>query len=124
MPLITVVYYMEEDGSAPVLEWLQQVAHRERRAARKCELGIERLVEMGHELRRPEADILRDGIYELRIHLGRVNYRILYFFHGQSLAVLAHGLVKEAEVPDKEIEIAIQRRGKFSQDPKKHTYRI
>ena len=26
---------------------------------------------MGHELRRPEADFLRDGIYELRVSLDR-----------------------------------------------------
>jgi hypothetical protein len=35
---------------------------------------------MGHELRRPEADFLRDGIYELRASLGGVHHRILYFF--------------------------------------------
>lgn len=27
-----------------------------------------------------DADILRDGIYELRAKLGHVQYRILYFF--------------------------------------------
>ena len=29
--------------------------------------GSERLAQLGHELRRPEADYLRDQIYELRI---------------------------------------------------------
>src|SRR2546426_10968641 len=29
------------------------------------DLRLDRLREMGHELRRPEADLLRDGIYEL-----------------------------------------------------------
>lgn len=33
---------------------------------------------MGHELRRPEADFLRDGIYELRTSLGVLHHRILY----------------------------------------------
>jgi hypothetical protein len=36
----------------------------------QCYLRLERLREMGHELRRPEADFLRDGIYELRVSLG------------------------------------------------------
>ena len=36
----------------------------------KCYLLLERLREMGHELRWPEADFLRDGIYELRVSLG------------------------------------------------------
>jgi hypothetical protein len=34
----------------------------------------------GHELRRPYADYLRAGVHELRARVGRVNYRILYFF--------------------------------------------
>ena len=46
---------------------------------------VQRLAELGHELRRPEGDHLRDGIYELR---ARLNYRLPYFFHGQLAAVL------------------------------------
>jgi hypothetical protein len=67
---------------------------------------LERLREMGHELRRPEADFLRDGIYELRVSLGGVHHRILYFFHGAIAAVVSHGLVKERVVPPKEIDHA------------------
>jgi phage-related protein len=69
-----------------------------------------RLSEMGHELRRPEADYLRDDIYELRTGLGSVNYRVLYFFHGRNEAVVSHGFTKEAEVPSREIEQAIKRK--------------
>jgi len=65
----------------------------------KCQAAISRLALLGHELRRPEADLLRDGIYELRARLGSVNYRLLYFFHGQTVSVIAHGLTKEAAVP-------------------------
>jgi putative component of toxin-antitoxin plasmid stabilization module len=77
---------------------------------------------LGHELRRPEADYLRDGIYELRIKRGHVNYRILYFFHGNVAAVLSHGLVKERTVPSKEINKAIQRKQKFEQNPERHSW--
>jgi hypothetical protein len=42
----------------------------------KCYLLLQRLGEMGHELRRPEADILRDGIYELRVSLRGVHHQI------------------------------------------------
>lgn len=119
MPKTNVIFYMEEDGSAPVLEWLDSLQPK---ALDKCTVRIERLKELGHELRRPEADILRDGIYELRIGLQHVNYRILYFFQGRNAAVLAHGLVKEAEVPSKEIKKAIERKQKFEKNPKAHTY--
>jgi hypothetical protein len=40
------------------------------KALDKCTVRIERPQEMGHELRRPEADFLRDGIYELRVGCG------------------------------------------------------
>ena len=78
---------------------------------------------LGHELRRPEADYLRDGIYELRVGLRGINYRMLYFFHGKVAAVLAHGLVKEREVPPREVEEAIRRKRKFELDPGRHTYK-
>ena len=77
---------------------------------------------MGHELRRPEADYLRDGVYELRARLGRVNYRILYFFHGANVAVLAHAITKEADVPAVDINRAIERRRRYEQNPERHTY--
>jgi hypothetical protein len=48
---------------------------------------------------------------------------MLYFFHGRVAAVLAHGLVKEREVPPREIEEAIRRKRKFELDPVRHTYR-
>ena len=86
----------------------------------KCLLRVERLRELGHELRRPEADLLRDGIYELRASLQGVHYRILYFFHGAVAAVVAHGIVKESAVPPKEIDRAIERKKRFEANPAKH----
>lgn len=101
-----VVFYKEDDGSVPILDWLDSL---QTKAIDKCTVRIERLAEMGHELRRPEADFLRDGIYVLRVGLRHVNYRMLYFFHGRTAAVLSHRLEKEAELPPKEIEKAIGR---------------
>jgi len=111
---------MDEEGNVPVLEWLDTLPLK---IQDKCVVKIERLRELGHELRRPEADLLRSGIYELRIGREGMNYRILYFFHGRTAAVLAHGLVKEREVPTKEIEKALERKRLFELDPYAHTYR-
>lgn len=86
-------------------------------------IKIERLRAPGHELRRPEADLLRQGNYELRIGREGMNYRILYFFHGRMAAILAHGLAKEREVPAKDIRAALERKRLFEQDPQTHTYR-
>jgi hypothetical protein len=103
----------------PVLEWFDGLPAK---AQDKCSVRIQRLAELGHELRRPEADILRHGIYELRVGLQHVNYRILYFFHGQVAAVLAYGLTKRDRVPDAAIETAQTRKRKYEQDPKLHTF--
>jgi phage-related protein len=120
VPTIRVVFYRESDGTAPVLEWLDTLPAK---AQDKCRIKVERLSELGHELRRPEADLLRDGIYELRVGLQGINYRILYFFHGRTAAVLAHGLVKERVVPSREIDVALMRKRRFERDPERHTYR-
>lgn len=119
MPEIQVVFYQEANGTVPVLEWLDGLIPR---ARAKCIVKIERLGELGHELRRPEADYLRDDIYELRIAYQGQQYRILYFFHGRTAAVVSHGLVKERRVPPREIELAIQRKKQFEQRPKQHTF--
>src|SRR5687767_9815334 len=100
MPQVDVILYQEDDGSVPLLEWLRSLPEK---ALTKCRIRIERLANLGNELRRPESDYLRDGIYELRVGLRGINYRILYFFHERSAVVLTHGLTKERMVPPKEI---------------------
>ena|SRR3990167_7520922 len=117
--LVEVVFYREADGSIPLLEWLDRITPK---AQAKCLVKIERLKSLGHELRRPEADYLRNGIYELRVGLEGINYRMLYFFHGNQAVVISHGVIKERTVPLKEINRAIERKIQFEHDPNRHTY--
>ena len=120
MPRTRVVLYRDVDGSSPFLEWFKNLPAK---VQDKCYVRLERLREIGHELRRPEADLLRDGIYELRTSLQGVHYRILFFFHGTVAAVVSHGLVKERVVPPREIDRAVERKKRFEANPLKHTYR-
>jgi phage-related protein len=120
MPQTNVVIFQDEDGHVPFLDWFE---HLPVKAQDKCRVRLERLAQLGHELRRPEADFLRDQIYELRIGLQGINYRILYFFHGNVAAVLSHGIVKERAVPPSEIDLAIRRKRLFTANPDRHTYR-
>ena len=84
---------------------------------------LERLEELGHELRRPEVDYPRDGIYALRTKHGGVNYRMLYFFHGRAAAVVSHGITKQrAAVPPKEVEKALQRKIACEAHAQRHTF--
>jgi phage-related protein len=119
VPRTRVVLYRELDGSCPFLAWFDELPAK---VQDKCYLRLERLREMGYELRRPEVDYLRGGIYELRVGLRGVHHRILYFFHGSVAAVVSHGLVKERVVPPKEIDRAIERKKLFEANPPRHTY--
>ena len=117
-----VVFFREEDGTAPLLEWLDGLPQK---AQDKCTERIERLRDLGHQLRRPEADYLRDGIYELRVKMERIQYRMLYFFHGQEAVVLSHGVVKQqAAVAPREIQRAIHRKRMFQTDPKRYALEV
>ena len=122
MPETRVVFYQEADGQAPVVDWLAELLENNERAWANCRARIELLAQFGHELRRPAADYLRDGIYELRAKQGHVQYRLLYFFHGRQVAILAHGLTKEDEVPKADIERSLKRKKLFESNPKVHTY--
>lgn len=119
MPKIQLIFYQDERGNIPILEWLDSLPDK---AQNKCFVKLERLAELGHELRRPEADFLRDKIYELRINFQGINYRVIYFFYKNQAVVISHGIIKEKEVPPLEIEQAIKNKTKFEKNPELHTY--
>lgn len=81
---------------------------------------LDLLQQFGHELRRPQADLLRDGIYELRTKVGRVNYRLLYGFVGKDLVLVSHGMTKEEAVPDRDIDRAASRLALYRRDPTRY----
>lgn len=119
MPQTRLVYYLEEDGTVPIVEWLDRLP---RKASAKCLAYLARLEWEGHELRRPIGDYLQDGLYELRPSLAGVHYRILYFFHSSEAVVVSHGLTKESSVPKVEIERAIRRMKRFQSSPRNHIF--
>ena len=119
MPRVDLILYKEEDTSVPLLDWLRSLPSKPRD---KCIIKIERLRDHGHELHRPEADYLRDGVYELRIRFRTMNYRILYFFQGSAAVVLSHGITKEDVVPAYEIDKALMRKGQYEEKTQTHTF--
>lgn len=119
MPKTRVVTFADAEGHAPFVLWLDQ---QPAKVQDKVIVRVDLLEAHGHELRRPHADFLRDGIYELRAAYARVQYRVLYFFHQQT-AVLSHGLTKEDVVPPLEIDRALRHKSQFQHDPATHTLR-
>lgn len=123
VPETQVIFYLDDNGDVPVLEWLKKLLKEDRKGYANCVARIKQLAASGYELRRPAADYLQDGIYELRAKHVRVQYRILYFFSGQNAAILAHAITKEeAAVPEIDIERAIKRKHRFEENPEAHTY--
>lgn len=123
MPATQVHFYQDDDGEAPVWQWLLDLRQRDRQGFANCIARIEQLAAMGYDIRRPATDVLRDGIHELRAKHGHVQYRILYFYHGRNATVLAHAIIKRGSaVPPIEIERALRRKRIFEADPQRHTY--
>jgi Phage derived protein Gp49-like (DUF891) len=60
---VEVFYYREDEHTVPLIQWLDDIPGK---AQQKCLVRLQRLEELGYELRRPEGDYLRDEIYELR----------------------------------------------------------
>lgn len=120
MPKIQVVLYREADGGVPFLEWFEGLSNH---AKDQCTAKLTLLRESGHELRRPAAENLGGGLYELRAKSRGVNYRMLYFFDGRRAVVLSHGFDKQqAKVPEREMVRARERMRRFKSDPRAHSY--
>jgi phage-related protein len=119
MPAVRLLFFRESIGTVPLLEWFDSLPPK---VKDKCRVWLRRLRDHGHELRRPDADYLRDGIHELRVGFRGMNYRMLYFFSGRQTVVVSHGIVKERIVPAKEIDLAVRRMNQFRQRPELHTH--
>ena len=117
-----VVFYREKSGRVPMQRWLNRLSGTPRR---KCEELIAQLQESGRELTYPHAHPLKEGIHQLRARHGRVRYRILYFWHGSTVVVITHGIIKKSRaVPEAEIQRALRKKGNFEQDPVTHIQEI
>ena len=123
MPTTKVVFYQDSEGDSPIVDWLRTIRRKDAKGFLNCLVRVEQLRNSGYELRRPAADYLRDGIYELRAKYRNVQYRLLYFFHGENVAVIGHGIIKEqSAVPPVDIKRALERKENFERNPSQHTF--
>jgi hypothetical protein len=115
-----VVFYADR-GVSPAILWFR---NQPPKVQEKFRVIFDLLAAQGSRLSRPYAAPLADKIYELRVRWQNVNYRLLYFFHGRQVAVVAHGCTKEARVAPIDIRRAVERRTRFLTDPSAHTMRM
>jgi len=106
-----VTYYVEADGTKPVEVYIRNLSITERA---KTLAFINNLEEKGPDLHRPYADLLEDGIHELRIKLTGTQVRILYFFCYKDIMILTNVFDKHTDkVPKSEIKLAKKSRDDF-----------
>lgn len=119
-----IEYYDTPDGACPIQEFLDSLNRKKELPYVVREINL--LSEFGYKLRRPHCDMLEDGIYELRIPIKNLQYRILYFYFYQDKIILSHGLRKEAKVKKADIEKAKKnRKDYFSKHERKNeTHRL
>jgi hypothetical protein len=75
---------------------------------------LELLEEMGPTLPRPYADLLENGIHELRIKLSGDQMRLLYFFCFETYIIVYRALKKNtSKLPDEYIRETVRYRASF-----------
>ena len=106
-----IVYCDEHTDPCPVTEFIDRLAPKHQV---KIIRFLSLLQEMGPTLPRPYADLLRDGIHELRIKLSGDQIRMLYFFCFRKFIVFYIAFVKNrSRVPETLIERVRRYRNKF-----------
>jgi phage-related protein len=100
-----IKFYVTPQGDCPFQSFLEEVSPKVKGKFIKF---LDLLQILGPDLKRPYADVLREGIRELRIKFRHDQYRALYFFiHGKNI-VITHGIIKKTDaVPPEEMERAI-----------------
>lgn len=97
--------------SCPVSEFIENCPPKHRV---KILRFLSLLEEQGPTLPRPYADLLYDGIHELRLTLSGDQARVLYFFCYRRFIILYYAFLKNTQkVPDKFIRKVIAYRDEF-----------
>ncbi len=89
-----VYFYRKEDGSCPVVEFLDSL---ETKLRAKVFGGISLLKQNGARLREPCSKSVGDGLFELRTKQGSDITRVLYFFFDGKEIVMTNGFVKKTQ---------------------------
>jgi len=102
--LKNIYYYVDERGNKPIEEFIRALPKKERA---KVFAYIAELKKQGSNLRRPMADYLGNGIYELRPK----DNRIFYFFYLRDSAVLVHAIKKYTKrIREGDLRLCIKRK--------------
>ena len=106
-----VLYYEDKEQKCYIQDFIDSKSLKNQA---KIMSFIELLEDRGPNLPRPYADLLEDGIHELRIKISGNQTRILYFFCYKNFIILTHAFLKNTKkVPKSEIQKAKKFRDDF-----------
>ena len=101
---MNIWYFADDRGHSPVREFIDELPLDEQA---KVFAYIDELKKQGHNLRRPLADYVKDGIYELRPKANR----LFYFFFLKENVVFVHAIKKKTnEIPENDIALSLKRK--------------
>lgn len=101
-------FYRAPRGDEPALDYVRAQTKGQRAMIGRA---LRYLEEFGHALRRPAAEYLGEGLYELRVRSQGLQHRLIYFFHQKRVIVVTSGFLKnEARVSPEEFMRAGRRR--------------
>ena len=104
----TIEFYEDENGKAPVREFLEEVKAANVALHALLLAGLAKLRQRSYH-RPPLSKHVEGPLYELRVGR-RDTARIIYFFRKGRRIVLLHGFVKKTRrLPRREIETALRR---------------
>ena len=99
-----IIFYEKENGSVPVMEFLNKLTEKHHAKALR---DIDVLEKYGTSLTEPHVKHIKGKLWELRIKSASDISRIFYFTHVGKNIVLLHGFVKKTQkTPNREIETA------------------
>jgi phage-related protein len=106
-----VIYYEKPSGRRPVLDFINGL---EMKAQAVILEHFDALRIQGHNLHRPDADVVKGRIRELRTRFLNNRFRTLYYFYHKDYIILLHAFQKKTgKIDSREIETAEKRMKDF-----------
>ena len=100
----TVERYERNDGESPVEDFLNALPTKVRA---RVWATLSYLAEVGNRAVGPVSKPLGQGLFELRVSVGRHEVRILYAFRPGRRIVLLHGFLKKTQaIPARDLDTA------------------
>ena len=105
--LKSILFFVDARGNSPVKEFINSLSLKDQA---KIAAYFNELKNQGHNLRRPMADYVGEGVYELRPR----DNRIFYFFFLRESAVILHAIKKKTnKIPPNDLDLCLKRKNEF-----------